>query len=424
MIRYQLTSTYSVFSISLLLLACSGEPPTSAGAIRVADGVTGGPSELGDNDAALSADLPKASEASTPNSPAASAPGNQLGTPEDVKFVGSHVAGVFVHPGTRGSATELAFVKTQVALNAEPWSEHLLQAESAGGDAQALGSALAWYLTDDEAAAERAVAALNGWIGTAAYEPAPEGQGNQSSLEGAWAASVLGPAADILSTYDGWNDEDRAAVGNMFRTTFLPALEQMSYWNGNCDLTQIDALLSIAVFLEDEAAFQRGIERLNRRLPAYFYLQSDDASARTYGGSSEQNWEDPNPVDKWVDGLTQETCRDNLHHAQFAIAAALAAMETAWLQGVDVYSPHEDRMVAALELMGSQLTSGIMQGTCVDNDTNTDRYNTLEIGYNHYHSRMGIELPETRKAIVEELRGAQNQFNMFHETLTHGDIEY
>ena len=272
--------------------------------------------------------------------------------------------------------------------------------------------------------AETAINALNGWIGHTPYKPPPPGQGNQSSLEGAWAGSVLGPAADILSTYSGWSDAGRTATEEMFRAVFLPAMEQMSYWNGNCDLTQIDALLSIAVFLEDEEAFQMGIERLNNRLPAYFYLASDDPSVRIYGGSSDRNWKDPNPISQWKDGLTQETCRDNLHHAQFAIAAALAAMETAWLQGVDVYTPHQNRMVAALELMGFQLTSGNMQGTCVNNITTNDRYNTLEIGYNHYHNRKGIDLPETWKAITEELRHGNQQFNMFHETLTHANIDY
>jgi hypothetical protein len=65
-----------------------------------------------------------------------------------------------------------------------------------------------------------------------------------------------------------------------------------------------------------------------------------------------------------------------------------------------------------------------MQGTC-NGAVTADRYNTLEIGYNHYHNRKGIAMPQTLQAITNELRnyGAQ-QFNMFHESLTHGDIAY
>jgi len=350
-----------------------------------------------------------------------------------------HVPGTFAHPGTRGSRYELDFVKARLSENADPWLTHFNQAKVAGGDSTALGRALAWYLTGDSTYADAALAALQGWVGHAPYEPPPEGQGNQSSLEGAWACSVLAPAADILSISPSFSDTDKATIKDMFKTVCLPAMLQMSYWNGNCDLTQIDALLSVSVFLEDEASFQAGIERLDKRLPAYFYLSTDAAAVRNYGGSSEAMWTYPNAgssgegsaLTQWIDGVTQETCRDNLHHAQFAIAAALSAMETAWLQGVDLYTPHQARMTAAMELMGKQLSSGDMQGVCANAVTTADRYNTLEIGYNHYHNRMGLALPETYKALTEygatgskPLRWGNQQFNMFHETLTHGDIVY
>jgi hypothetical protein len=240
---------------------------------------------------------------------------------------------------------------------------------------------------------------------------------------------VLAPAAEILSLYPGWTEADKSATKTMFRTVFLPALVKMSYWNGNVDLTQLDALMSTAVFLEDEAAFLNGVERLKKRLPAYFYLESDADVVRVYANGT-YNWSGVNEPVKWVDGITQETCRDNNHHAQFAIAAAIAAMETAWQQGVDLYTPHQERMVDAMELMALQLSSKDMQGTCATNKTtdqhgDDDRYNTLEIGYNHYHNRKGVDMPETWKEIQLELRTkGRQQFNMFHETLTHGDIVY
>lgn len=339
-------------------------------------------------------------------------------------FTGSVLsAKTFVHPGARSSAQDLDFVKAKIASGAQPWTGHLSRASNAGSDARALGKALNWYFTGDAASAEAAIAALKAWNGRPAYTPPPDGQGNQSSLEGAWAASVLAPAAEILSLYPGWTEADRISAKGMFRTLFLPALVKMSYWNGNVDLTQIDALLSIAVFLEDEAAFDLGIERLKKRLPAYFYLASDDPAVRRYGGSSDAAWGNYSPVLKWTDGLTQESCRDNGHHTQFAIAAALAALETAYIQGVDLYTPNQERMVDAMELLALQLSSRNMQGTCGGAVT-ASRFNTLEIGYNHYHNRKGIALPETWNAITRELRNGSQQFNMFHETLTHGDIAY
>ena len=329
----------------------------------------------------------------------------------------------FVHPGARYAKYELNFVKAKIAQGAEPWKSHLNQAKTAGSDSRALGLALNWAYTGDVASATAALEVLKSWNGHAAYQPPPEGQGNQNSLEGAWAATLLAPAAEIMSQYPGWSDADKAATKQMFRTVFLPAMLQMSYWNGNVDLTQIDALLSIAVFLEDQDAFAKGIERLDKRLPAYFYQSSDNPDVLAYGGSSKAAWGSYNPVLKWTDGLTQESCRDNGHHAQFAIAGALAALETAWIQGVDLYTPHRKRMVDAIELMALQLDTKDMQGTCPGTVTQ-DRYNTLEIGYNHYHNRMGMPMDETGKEILKELRGGAQQFNMFHESLTHGDIVY
>jgi hypothetical protein len=335
----------------------------------------------------------------------------------------------FVHPGARSGLHELEFVKAKIAAKAEPWTSHLNSAKMAGGDSRALGMALDWYYTGNVASANSAISALKRWNTRTPYEPPPDDGGNQSSLEAAWAASVLAPAAEIMSLYPGWSEADKADTKTMFRTVFLPALIKMSYWNGNVDLTQLDALLSTAVFLEDEAAFLNGIERLKKRLPAYFYLASDLRSVRTYANGT-YNWSGVNAPVKWVDGITQETCRDNNHHAQFAIAAAIAAMETAWQQGVDLYTPHQERMVDAMELMALQLSSKDMQGTCASNKTtdqhgDDDRYNTLEIGYNHYHNRKGVAMPETWKEIQLELRtNGRQQFNMFHETLTHGDIVY
>ena len=49
----------------------------------------------------------------------------------------------------------------------------------------------------------------------------------------------------------------------------------MSTWNGYVVLTQIDAMMSVAIFNDDAALFQEGIARLATRVPAYFYLESD-----------------------------------------------------------------------------------------------------------------------------------------------------
>lgn len=250
------------------------------------------------------------------------------------------------------------------------------------------------------------------------FEGYPTADG-QNLLRGGWIGALLGPAAEIMRCYLGWDPADLASVQTMFKEKFYPVLNTMSTWNGNVDLTQIDAMLSIAVFNEDEAEFNLGLERIEVRLPAYIYLKADGGVPSIAGDGGDVNKFWSKPV-IWVDGLTQETCRDNGHHAQYGLASALHAAEVAWNQGVDVYSKHSERFVAALELLATQILTDDMQGTCINNFPTSDLYDTWEIGYNHYHNRMGLSLPNTEKLITTEVRRrGMNDWNIFYETLTH-----
>lgn len=342
----------------------------------------------------------------------------------------------FVHPGAMNSKADLDYVKAKIAAGEQPWTTKFNQVKAiattytrttspqdgAENDQKADGrlayaNALAWYYTGNEAYAKNAIAVLNVWGKTFnGYALPPVGQGNQALLNAGWVGALLGPAAEIMRGYSGWAVADMDVVKNMFKTKFYPALNQMSPWNGNVDLTQIDAMMNIAVFCEDETEFKLGIQRLKSRNPAYFYLTTDPASALNYGGSSQGSWSSPT---SWVNGLTQETCRDNNHHAQYALASALHAAEVAWNQGVDVYTENTERYTAALELMAIQILSGKM-GTCANNTTTTSLFNTWEVGYNHYHNRKGISLPNTLSLLTTRVRAnSQSDWNIFYETLTH-----
>jgi len=351
----------------------------------------------------------------------------------------------FVHPGALDSREELDFVKAKIAAGEQPWTAKFYTVRTfarAAADTvapvdgnenaqrtdalRAYANALVWRYTGDAKYAEQGIGILNLWARSfAGYALPPEGQGNQGLLNAAWIGALLGPAAEILRDYPSWKPTDLALVQDMFRTRFYPALEQMSPWNGNVDLTQIDAMMNLAVFNEDEALFNAGLERLRRRDSAYFYLSTDQEGARTYGGSSPSSWSDAsgNAPLKWVDGLTQETCRDNGHHAQFALASTLHAAEVAWHQGVDVYAENTARFTSAMELLATQLQSGDMQGTCLNPTASTDFYNTWEIGYNHYHNRKGIELPATWQLISQKTRArGLSDWNIFYESLTHAEV--
>jgi hypothetical protein len=346
-----------------------------------------------------------------------------------------HVSWAFewIHPGTLNNKDELDFVKKQVGANAQPWTrqfEQMVVTESldepanpeemidasAGENSRdnarrAYGNALAWYISGNEKYAQNAIAILNAWSNLKGIAAANQ----QKLLQAAWTGALFGPAADIMLAYPKWLPADIARLRSMFRRVYYPLLNTASTWNGNVDLTQIEALLAIAVFNEDGEKFMRGMDRLKTRVPMYFYLESDPLP-------DVEKW--ANPM-KWINGLTQETCRDNGHHSQFGLSAAIGAAEIAWHQGMDIYSIYQERFVTAMELLALQSTSGNMQNVCGNNTTTSDVYDTWEIAYHHYHVRKGVDLPNTWKMITQKVRSARNgpkDWNIFYETLTHADL--
>ncbi|MBK9579015.1 MAG: alginate lyase family protein [Fibrobacteres bacterium] len=352
----------------------------------------------------------------------------------------SAAAMTFTHPGGVDGKAELDFVKAKVKAGAQPWTAEYAKVRtlsnrgpsplefinSSGNDANlsrddaksAYANALLWSYSGDEMFAKRSIDMLNAWSILQGFNAGTE----QDRLQAGWIGALFAPAAEIMLGYPGWSAQDIENFRAMFKRAFYPQLNTASTWNGNVDLTQIDAMMNIAVFNEDETEFNLGLHRLQKRNPAYFYLSADGGipSVAGDGNDSDKFWSSPA---KWVDGLTQESCRDQGHHSQFALASALRAAEVAWHQGVDVYTENTARYTAALELLGTQIATGDMQGTCATNTTTADRYSTFEIGYNHYHNRKGIELPNTLKAITQEIRPkGKSDWNIFYETLTHGDL--
>jgi len=348
----------------------------------------------------------------------------------------------FVHPGALNTKASLEYVKARISAGEQPWAgefeyilssaassrkPHVLVRISTDRDASiahddalaAYTQALLWVFTGEEVYARRSIAILEAW---SSFQGFADGT-DQDKLRAGWLGSVFAGAAEIMRGRGGLTDVQIAGLRSMFRRSFYPKLSTASTWNGNVDLTQIEAILAIAVFNEDQAEFKLGLARLALRNPAYFYLRKDAGETRAIagdGGNLDHFWF--NPV-KWVDGLTQETCRDGGHHSQFGLGSALRAAEIAWNQGVDVYTANTLRYTAAMELLASQLLKG-NASTCADTVTTDSRYNTWEVGYNHYHNRRGRELPNTRKLIVEQIRttSVRASWNLVYETLTHAGL--
>eukprot|EP01036_Dinobryon_divergens_P041008 gene41008-54319_t len=202
---------------------------------------------------------------------------------------------IFSHPGALHSKAELDFIKSQILVGSQPWtgeynrmvgtayatatprgmifvlSTNNNQANTIRDDAfAAYTQALIWYFSENDLYAMKAIAILNSWAGLQGFVSGS----NQDKILAGWTGALFAPAAEIMRLYPAWSANSISALQAMFRLAYYPQLNTMSTWNGNADLTQIDAMISIAVFNEDESEFNLGLARMNTRIPAYFYLSS------------------------------------------------------------------------------------------------------------------------------------------------------
>ena len=344
----------------------------------------------------------------------------------------------FIHPGALVSQARLDFVRQRIEKIQKPWSGEfealgrfylvqrkpsgLRHCDSCGHDSYELWAdaasvyvrALLWHYSGDEGYARGATDVLRSLEKFQSFNCGTD----QDRLAAGWIGAVLGSGAELMRSYRGWDAEAQARLKAMIARAFFPQLDTMSTWNGNVDLTQAEALLALSVFYDDRPRFEAGLQRLRARVPAYIYKSPGPVPEINKAfGHTEPSWFTPA---QWVDGLTQESCRDNGHHAQFGLAAALHACEIAHNQGVDLYGELEGYLLPAMELLAGQMLSGKVEACGGGKGTET-RLNTFEVGYHHYAGRQGRDLPNTGKLIKEQIRpkGGQAILNVVYETLTH-----
>jgi hypothetical protein len=360
----------------------------------------------------------------------------------------------FRHPGVLFNGAQLDFVRAKVRAGAQPWKDaydKLAQSEYASmawkakpratvncgprsnpnegcsderRDAMAAyAHALLWYFNDDAAHAQKAIEIFDAWSSVIKTHT-----GHNAPLQTGWSASVFPLAAEIIRhTYSHWSAASVARFEAMLRSAYLPTVRVGNAGaNGNWELIMTEATFAISVFLEDKSAFDTAAALWRRRVPAYIYLSSDGPYPK--GPTSKLNsrsaivhyWQGQST---FVDGLAQETCRD-LGHTQWGIGAAIAGAETAYQQGVDLYHENADRLVKGLEfqaqyMMGQQPPSWLCGGKLQLSDIPT-----WEIGYNHFHNRLGLALPHSQQFITQKERTETNLVNYFigWETLTHAAV--
>lgn len=103
----------------------------------------------------------------------------------------------------------------------------------------------------------------------------------------------------------------------------------------------MEAAIGIAVFLNDGDSYDKAMAKYLSRVPAYVYLTQDGSYPKAAAGSGLTT--EAQVIKYWqgqstfVDGLSQETCRD-FTHTGYGISSISHVAETARIQGTDLYT--------------------------------------------------------------------------------------
>ena len=348
----------------------------------------------------------------------------------------------FVHPGVLVNRAQLEEIKKRVAAGTEPQKSAFaalkasklgaldyaptprdtvecgsnsrpdLGCKSEQADSEAAyAQALLWIITGNRAYAANAIKIMNAWSTTLTGGHT----NNNGPVQASWAGDVWPRAAEIIRFRNaGWSDADIAAFQNMLRTQYLPSIIHGTCENGNKELTMSEALINIGVFLDDRAVFDHGVRMWRGRAPAYIYLKSDGPKPVEPPGCGPAIWGNKGLVPEFVDGLLQETARDS-QHANMALAGLVNAAETARQQGLDLYTEQGARIRAALEFQAQYLPPN---SAPPPPHLEFNLHPTWEIAYNHFHDRLGINLPKIG-AVIPGNRPTGVNHHMNWETLTH-----
>jgi hypothetical protein len=244
---------------------------------------------------------------------------------------------------------------------------------------------------------------------------------SNAPLQTGWAGSVWPRAAEIIKhAYAAWPNAGRFAT--MLRDVYLPVVIVGSSSNGNWELSMMEAAVGISVFLDDRASHDRALTRFRARTAAYVYVTADGAQPHyppvgTVDTRSEliSYWHGQST---FVDGLSQETCRDFVHTG-YGLSAIAHIAETTRIQGGDLYPELKDRLRHAFGLHTS-FENGVAVPAAICGGTVTKGLGPVsEVAYNALHGRMGVAMSNTG-AYTERLRphGTNNLFVAW-ETLTH-----
>ncbi|MFD7157502.1 alginate lyase family protein [Kribbella sp. NPDC059898] len=279
--------------------------------------------------------------------------------------------------------------------------------------------ALMWYFTRDDRYAKKSIQIMDAWSAVL-----KDHTNTNAPLQTGWSGASFSRSGELIKHTYGGTWAQRGRFEKMLRDVYLPEVRNgAGCKNGNWELIMTDAAIGIAVFLDDHAAFDKALSIWRGRLPGYVYEKSDGAYPKAPSTCPKNSRQEI--VDYWqgqstfTNGLAQETCRD-FGHTGWGLTAATHIAETAYHEGVDLYAEAGNRLTDAYNFHtrlenGASTPSNLCGGT-----VKKGLGPVTEIVYNHYHNRLGRQLPAVLQYTEAERPAGANYFFAW-ETLTHAN---
>lgn len=256
---------------------------------------------------------------------------------------------------------------------------------AARGATIAYQNALRWKIEGNEACAKHAVDVLMAWANTC------KGIGGDSNfaLAGGLYGYEFAQAAELMRDYEGWKAKDFETFKRWMLDLWYPTIMRFQrsrndtwrnwrydashggqrpghYWS-NWGLCNTLALMSVGILCDDVFIY-------NQAMSYYKYDQAVLAKANYPWPWAPENTETDKyngGLNEYIDNLVphvaeyagetgaygkvgqmQETGRDQ-GHAQMVAGLAVDICQTAWNQGDDLYSYHDNRIAAGLEFQAA-----------------------------------------------------------------------
>ncbi len=252
-------------------------------------------------------------------------------------------------------------------------------------------NAVMYAVTQDEAHAKKAVEVLMAYANTLKAIVA----GDQPLLAGIMGTKFMYAAELIRYTYpEGMTDENFAKVCAMFKSVFVPVLEEFfvtpPYTNGNWGASVCMSYMAAAVLFDDVDMYRKAVD---------FYVYGHDNGT----------------ILNYVDGQTgqcQESGRDQAH-AQLGLACLSVSCEIAWKQGTDLYGYDDNRLMKGFEYTAKynvgyenlpfktwkDVTGKYCNWTVISESKRGEFRPVYEMPYNHYVRRKSYQMPFTEKVL-------------------------